>query len=80
MSSSAAAPAAGSGSQQIIKLQTSDDETFAVDQKVAERSVLIKSMIEGECSSLLATQLLDPNAVRCIRRQRFGIMERGWIQ
>ena len=45
---SAAPNSTGAGSKQTVKLQTSDDETFAVDKMVAERSVLIKSMIEGE--------------------------------
>ena len=30
-----------------VVLQTSDDEQFTVEKKVAERSVLIKSMLEG---------------------------------
>lgn len=33
-----------------ITLVTSDEETFNVDKKVAERSNLIKQMIEGELS------------------------------
>jgi S-phase kinase-associated protein 1 len=31
-----------------VVLQTSDDEQFTVERKVAERSALIKSMMEGE--------------------------------
>lgn len=31
-----------------VILQTSDDEQFTVERKVAERSALIKSMMEGE--------------------------------
>lgn len=31
-----------------VVLVTSDDETFTVEKKVAERSNLIKSMIEGK--------------------------------
>jgi hypothetical protein len=33
-----------------VVLQTSDDEMFTVERKVAERSALIKSMMEGESS------------------------------
>jgi S-phase kinase-associated protein 1 len=32
-----------------IKLTTSDNEEFSVDRDVAERSVLIKNMLEGPC-------------------------------
>ncbi len=32
----------------VVKLQTSDNEEFTVDKDVAERSVLIKQMLEGE--------------------------------
>jgi len=31
-----------------VILQTSDDEQFTVDKKVADRSAMIKSMLEGE--------------------------------
>jgi len=31
-----------------VILVTSDEENFTVERKVAERSVLIKSMLEGE--------------------------------
>lgn len=31
-----------------VILSTSDDEQFTVERKVAERSMLIKSMLEGE--------------------------------
>lgn len=35
-----------------ITLITSDEETFNVDKKVAERSNLIKQMVEGESCCL----------------------------
>ena len=31
-----------------VILETSDDERFTVERKVAERSVMIKGMLEGE--------------------------------
>lgn len=34
--------------KESVILQTSDDEQFTVEKKVAERSTLIKSMLEGE--------------------------------
>jgi hypothetical protein len=38
-----------------ITLTTADNEEFVVDKDVAERSVLIKNMLEGQwlCSSLM---------------------------
>jgi hypothetical protein len=32
----------------MVQLLSSDNETFAVDKQVAERSILIKNMLEGE--------------------------------
>jgi len=34
----------------MVLLVTSDNEQFVVDKEVAERSVLIKNMLEGECT------------------------------
>jgi S-phase kinase-associated protein 1 len=34
--------------KETIVLVTSDEEQYTVEKKVAERSVLIKSMMEGE--------------------------------
>ena len=36
----------------MVLLVTSDNEQFVVDKEVAERSVLIKNMLEGKRSSL----------------------------
>jgi len=36
-----------------VILTTSDDENFTVERKVAERSVLIKSMLDGMYGALL---------------------------
>lgn len=33
----------------MVLLVTSDNEQFVVDKEVAERSVLIKNMLEGVC-------------------------------
>lgn len=35
-------------SSDTVTLVTSDEEKFTVEKKVAERSALIKSMLEGE--------------------------------
>lgn len=32
----------------MVQLLSSDNETFTVDKQVAERSILIKNMLEGE--------------------------------
>jgi hypothetical protein len=40
--------ATAAASSNAVILQTSDDEQFTVDKKVAERSAMIKSMLEGE--------------------------------
>jgi hypothetical protein len=34
--------------KQIVVLQTSDDEQYSVEKNVAERSAMIKAMIDGE--------------------------------
>ena len=34
--------------KESVILQTSDDEQFTVEKKVAERSAMIKSMLEGK--------------------------------
>jgi S-phase kinase-associated protein 1 len=36
--------------KESVILQTSDEEQFTVERKVAERSAMIKSMLEGESS------------------------------
>jgi S-phase kinase-associated protein 1 len=38
----------------MVLLTTSDNESFTVDKEVAERSVLIKNMLEGARASLSA--------------------------
>lgn len=38
-----------------VILQTSDEEHFTVEKKVAERSALIKSMMEGESALSFST-------------------------
>lgn len=43
-----------------IKLTTSDNEEFCVDRDVAERSVLIKNMLEGNCYIHANPRLLSP--------------------
>lgn len=40
--------AATADSKNNVVLTTSDDEKYTVNRNVAERSVLIKGMIEGE--------------------------------
>lgn len=35
-----------------VKLISSDNEDFTVDKAVAERSVLIKNMLEGKCHGI----------------------------
>ena len=37
----------------MVLLVTSDNEQFVVDKQVAERSVLIKNMLEGQPALLL---------------------------
>lgn len=37
----------------MVLLVTSDNEKFQVDKQVAERSILIKNMLEGMSRSLL---------------------------
>ena len=37
----------------MVTLTTSDNESFAVEKDVAERSVLIKNMLEGGSKRLL---------------------------
>jgi len=36
----------------MVLLVTSDNEQFVVEKDVAERSVLIKNMLEGDCFTL----------------------------
>lgn len=36
-----------SSSSNQVSLETSDKETFKVDREVAERSVMLKNMLEG---------------------------------
>lgn len=38
----------------MVKLSTSDGEEFTVDKDVAERSVLIKQMLEGKFAALMS--------------------------
>lgn len=40
-----------SDKKETVTLVTSDEESFKVEKKVAERSQLIKSMMEGESTS-----------------------------
>lgn len=43
--------------KQPVVLTTSDEEEYTVDRNVAERSLLIKGMIEGE--SLICGHVMD---------------------
>ena len=45
----------------MVLLVTSDNEQFVVDKEVAERSVLIKNMLEGK----------SPSISRCLAPDRF---------
>lgn len=40
----------------MVSLTTSDNEQFTVDRDVAERSVLIKQMLEGKLSAEILLQ------------------------
>jgi len=40
----------------MVLLVTSDNEQFVVEKDVAERSVLIKNMLEGKLNPRLCTQ------------------------
>lgn len=42
--------------RETVILQTSDDEQFTVEKRVAERSAMIKTMLEGQ-------YLLNPSIV-----------------
>ena len=61
--------------KQPVVLTTQDDEEYTVERNVAERSVLIKGMIEGESvlfllGSLHPTTFLDHGPVFQLGRQR----------
>ena len=43
----------------MVLLVTSDNEQFVVDKEVAERSVLIKNMLEGKSTVFTATAILS---------------------
>lgn len=46
-----------------VKLISSDNEDFTVDKEVAEKSVLIKNMLEGE---LWKSRLFDARPIRLL--------------
>lgn len=41
----------------MVSLTTSDNEQFTVDRDVAERSILIRQMLEGTCSMRVSRRL-----------------------
>lgn len=56
----------------MVSLTTSDNEQFTVDRDVAERSVLIKQMLEGKLSAEI---LLQCSQLRSrIRSQRQSLI------
>lgn len=48
----------------MVLLVTSDNEQFVVDKEVAERSVLIKNMLEGLC--LATTVIVCTQVAECV--------------
>lgn len=50
--------------KQIVVLQTSDEEQYSVEKNVAERSVMIKSMIDGESRSSVVVSRDQMSSIR----------------
>lgn len=48
-----------------VKLISSDNEDFTVDKAVAERSVLIKNMLEGKCHGTTRKEMLGGGVCVC---------------
>jgi hypothetical protein len=53
----------------MVLLVTSDNEQFVVEKDVAERSVLIKNMLEGNLNMSHYDTLIDPRPYRCRRKR-----------
>lgn len=45
--------------KETVILETSDDEQFTVEKRVAERSAMIKTMLEGELEALTPSVLVS---------------------
>ena len=52
----------------MVLLVTSDNEQFVVDKEVAERSVLIKNMLEGTHRADIAPLIVLTLRLACRRR------------
>lgn len=62
--------------ENTVVLVTSDEGTYTVERAVAEKSGLVKTMMEGECS---IPSLMDP--IHICDRRTFGRMVdwSGWL-